>query len=160
MSIRLESPADAGQLDLLRELLREYQRSLGVDLCFQNFEQELADLPGDYAPPQGRLILGWVDDAPACCVALRRHDAESAEMKRLYVRPAFRGRGLGVLLARTVMEDARSRGYRRLLLDTLPEMKEAHALYTALGFRDIAPYTNNPVAGSRFMGLELSPTGA
>ncbi len=155
----LITPQTREELDTLRSLLREYQLSLGVDLCFQNFEQELAGLPGDYAPPHGRLILGLIDGEAACCVALRRHDAESAEMKRLYVRPAYRGRGLGVLLARTVIEEARIRGCRRLLLDTLPEMKEAQSLYSALGFHDVPAYTVNPVPGSRFMALELRAKG-
>jgi ribosomal protein S18 acetylase RimI-like enzyme len=138
-----------------RELLLEYQGALGVDLCFQNFADELERLPGDYAPPDGRLYVAWVDAEAAGCVALRRFDPFTAEMKRLYVRPPHRGRGLGLALARQALEDARSLGYRRVVLDTLPSMQQAQALYAALGFRDIEQYNANPISGTRFLGLNL-----
>jgi ribosomal protein S18 acetylase RimI-like enzyme len=130
-----------------------------VSLCFQGFEAELAGLPGDYAPPRGRLYLALVGGKPAGCVALRPLFHRDAEMKRLYVRPAYRGSGLGRLLATRIVEDARALGYDTLKLDTLPQMKAAHRLYRALGFRDTAAYCDNPVAGVRFMALDLSAAG-
>jgi putative acetyltransferase len=150
-------------------LFREYAASLGVDLSFQSFEQELASLPGDYAAPDGRLFLAVLDEAPtaelgrssstspriAGCIALRKIDAETCEMKRLYVRPEFRGHGAGRALAQAVIEAAREIGYRRMRLDTLPQMTEAQALYCALGFREIAAYRHNPIVGSRYFEIEL-----
>ncbi|HLX22503.1 MAG TPA: GNAT family N-acetyltransferase [Usitatibacter sp.] len=151
----LASPGTPAELDLVRELFREYQQSIGTDLCFQNFESELATLPGAYAPPRGRLYLGISSGEGACCAGLRACDEAAAEMKRLYVRPQHRGLGYGLALANTLIADARSLGYRRLVLDTLPAMKAAQAMYEALGFRDIEPYTFNPIAGTRYMGLDL-----
>jgi GNAT superfamily N-acetyltransferase len=152
------------QLPAVRELLREYQSWLGVDLCFQDFEQEMAELPGAYAPPEGRLYLAWLGSELASepagkrlagCVALRRHDAQSAEMKRLYLRRAFQGQGFGKLLAQRVMADARQIGYLRLLLDTLPMMQSAQAMYAKLGFEETAAYVYNPVEGVKYMALDL-----
>lgn len=153
--LRLTRPVEGPEIDVVRTLFREYQASLGVDLCFQNFESELASLPGAYAPPRGRLYLGLSGSDAACCVAFRPHDADTAEMKRLYVRPAFRGFGFGRVLARAVEDDARALGYARIVLDTLPSMAEAQAMYASLGFRDVPPYTANPVPGTRFLALEL-----
>ena len=138
-----------------RELFIEYQRGLGVSLCFQDFDAELAALPGDYAPPKGRLYLALARGRPAGCVALRPLFHRDAEMKRLFVRPVHRGSGLGRTLALRIIEDARALGYDFLKLDTLPNMKAAQRMYERLGFVDTAAYNDNPVGGVRFMALEL-----
>lgn len=139
----------------VRALFREYADSLGVDLCFQNFEKELADLPGDYAPPTGRLLVAMDETQLAGCAALRRVDDQVCEMKRLYVRPTYRGAGLGRKLAEAVIAAARDVGYGKMRLDTLPSMKEAIKLYHSLGFAEISSYRFNPVEGVKYMELEL-----
>ena len=145
-------PAATGaDVEQARRLFREYETSLGVDLCFQGFEQELAELPGKYAPPRGRLLLAVDDAAPAGCVALRPLDDAVCEMKRLYVRPPARGTRLGRLLAETIIGEARAIGYARMRLDTLPTMRDAIRLYRSLGFVEIALYYENPVVGTLFM---------
>ena len=150
--VQVETPQ---QIEEVRSLLREYEASLNVSLCFQGFEKELAELPGDYAPPRGRLILGRDGDQSAGCVALRGLDEETCEMKRLYLRPEFRGQGAGRRLARAVIQEARTLGYKRMRLDTLAAMRDAKALYESLGFKRIEPYYHNPHPGSEFMELEL-----
>jgi len=150
--VQAESPENLQQA---RGLFEEYAASLGINLCFQDFANELAGLPGDYAPPYGRLLLAREEGQIAGCVALRRIDAGICEMKRLYVRPACRGKGVGRELATAIIAEARRIGYAKMRLDTLPSMKEAIALYQSLGFRPIEPYRPNPIEGAIYMGLEL-----
>lgn len=155
MSVRIRPAAIPEDLAQVRALLREYEVELDVDLCFQGFEQEMAGLPGDYAPPQGALLVAEVEGAIAGCVALRPLAAGTCEMKRLYARPAFRGRRVGRALAEAAIAEARRIGYRAMRLDTLPVMSEAQGLYARLGFVDIAPYRDNPVPGARYLELDL-----
>jgi ribosomal protein S18 acetylase RimI-like enzyme len=155
LDLQLDDATTPAAVDVVRDLFREYERGLGIDLCFQNFEHELATLPGDYAPPGGRLVLARVTGEIAGCVALRRLDADACEVKRLYLRPQFRGGGRGRRLAQECIASARRLGYARMRLDTLPVMREAIALYRSLGFREIAPYRPNPVAGALYMELDL-----
>lgn len=146
-----------GESDLAvsRKLFQEYAAWIGIDLSFQNFDEELKRLPGDYAPPGGVLLIAWAEARPAGCVAVRRIDDRDCEMKRLYVRDVFRGLSAGERLAREAIEWARAASYRRMLLDTLPSMRSAHRLYERLGFVEIPAYRFNPVEGTRFMALEL-----
>lgn len=149
-------PFDAEtHLQVLRELLTEYVSSLGFDLAFQDFRSELAELPGDYAPPSGCILLAIDKSETAGCVALRKISNRVCEMKRLYVRPVFRGRGIGKLLVTSIILEATRRVYGRMRLDTVPSMLEAISLYKSLGFHDIAPYRHNPIPGARFMELTL-----
>jgi putative acetyltransferase len=138
-----------------RALFEEYAASLDFDLYFQNFQEELAGLPGDYAAPHGCLLLAWHGDQVAGCVALRKIEGDICEMKRMYVRPDFRNRGVGKTLARAIIAEAKKRGYLRMRLDTVPSMKEAQALYESLVFKKISPYRHNPIPGAAFMELIL-----
>ena len=148
-----ESPAQIAQA---RELFLEYAKSLNFSLCFQSFDQELAGLPGDYTPPEGRLLLAECEGELAGCVALHQLENGICEMKRLYLRPQFRGKGLGRMLAERIIAEARLIGYRRMRLDTVePVMQDAVAMYRKLGFREIAPYRANPNPGTLYMELEL-----
>jgi putative acetyltransferase len=145
--------AGADELELVRSLFREYGDSLGVDLSFQDFETELAELPWEYAS----ILLGLVDGRPCGCVAVRPLDVGACEMKRLFVRPDARGTGLGRALAEAAIERARALGFVRMRLDTLPSMEAARALYRSLGFAEIDPYRFNPIEGTSFMELRLRP---
>ena len=152
-ALQVQSPEEIASI---RELFLEYAQSLGFSLCFQSFDQELASLPGDYAPPEGRLLLAMRDGQSVGCVALHKLDSEVCEMKRLYVRPQFRGKGLGKELAERVIIEAREIGYKKLRLDTVePVMRTAVAMYRQLGFREIAPYRANPIEGALYMELLL-----
>src|SRR5215208_1734963 len=145
---------DIGQA---RTLFEEYASGLGISLCFQNFDRELANLPGDYAPPDGRLLLATENDQLAGCIALRRLAPGVCEMKRLFLRPAYRGKGRGKVLVESIIDEARKLGYTTVRLDTLPgRMDKAIALYQSIGFVEIAPYCENPVEGAKFMGLDLN----
>jgi ribosomal protein S18 acetylase RimI-like enzyme len=145
------------ELELVRELFREYASLLEVDLAFQGFDDELERLPGDYVPERrGALLLAWSDEACRGCVAVRAFDEQRCEMKRLYVRPSGRGLGLGRRLAEAAIERARALGFTQMLLDTLPQMSEARALYRSLGFVETAPYRFNPIPGTSFLALELT----
>ncbi len=146
-------------LQTVRQLFLEYQAGLGIDLCFQGFEAELAELPGAYAPPVGTLLLACIDDEPAGCCAMRplynTDHLNACEMKRLFVRPAFRGFGLGRLLVERVMSEGQLAGYTTMLLDTLSDMETARALYQEMGFVEVAPYYHNPIPGAHYLKVDL-----
>lgn len=157
--VTLSTPSGPADWDAIRGLLREYAAQLGVDLCFQDFETELAGLPGPYAPPRGALLIARVDGSLAGCCALRPLDhsdyANACEMKRLYVRPQYRGLGLGRQLAEAILDAARQAAYASVLLDTLSDMETARALYQDLGFIEIPPYYYNPIPGSHYLKADL-----
>jgi ribosomal protein S18 acetylase RimI-like enzyme len=153
--VEIKAADIACELDVVRQIFREYATSLEIDLCFQNFEEELASLPGKYQVPQGRLLLAWDEQMVVGCVALRPIDVQTCEMKRLYVRPQARGQQLGRRLAARICDEAKQAGYQRICLDTLPSMTAAIQLYEWLGFKRIGPYVFNPVKGAIFLGLEL-----
>lgn len=147
----------AADVEEVRRLFLEYQAAIGVDLCFQGFAEEVATLPGCYARPAGRLLLAVDDDSVSGCVALRPLEGLDCEMKRLYVRPSARGRGVGRLLTASLLNETREAGYARICLDTLPSMVEAQALYRSLGFVEVPPYCYNPIAGTSYMALSFKP---
>ncbi len=142
-------------IDDVKTLFTEYAASLGIDLSYQNYADEFASLPGKYAPPDGRLYIAYCGEIAAGCVGLRKIDTDACEMKRLYVREAFRGLHIGNRLVSRIILDAKTIGYRTMLLDTLPSMKSAQTLYRNLGFADIPPYYDSPIEGTRFMRLSL-----
>lgn len=155
--MRLIQAASNQEIQDARQLFEEYAAGLGFSLCFQNFDSELAALPGKYSPPTGRLLLAYADEKLAGCIALRSLESKICEMKRLFARPAFRGTGLGKFLIESMIDEARSIGYQRMRLDTLPgKMDAAISLYRTLGFREIEPYYDNPVEGALFMELTLT----
>jgi GNAT superfamily N-acetyltransferase len=162
--IELLSPATPELLEATRQIFREYAEALGIDLCFQNFDAELAALPGDYAEPGGALLLAYCDGELAGCGALRplpeADEANACEMKRLYVRRAFRRFGLGRLLAEALIDRARSRGYSAMLLDTLDDMEAARELYASLGFEEVPPYYYNPIPGAHYLRVGLEGPGS
>jgi putative acetyltransferase len=157
--IKLITPSTPAQFQATREIFSEYARQLGVDLCFQNFDSELESLPGDYAEPQGALLLAMVDGVLAGCCAMRPLDSSdypnACEMKRLYVRNSHRRLGLGRQLAEAILDAARVAGYHHMLLDTLTEMESARALYQDLRFEEIPPYYHNPLAGAHYLKVDL-----
>ncbi len=157
--IEVVTASTAPHLAMTREIFREYAQGLGVDLCFQNFDAELAGLPGEYAAPAGALLLAFVEEGLAGCGALRAITdvdyANACEMKRLYVRPAFRGHGLGRRLTQQLIDSAKTAGYSTLLLDTLDDMEAARGLYETLGFEEIPPYYFNPIAGAHYLKCSL-----
>ena len=155
--IRVAPVRSDSDLAAVRALFTEYQADVDCDVCFQGFAAEVASLPGPYALPSGRLLLALAAAVPAGCVALRALDDGRCEMKRLYVRPAYRGMKVGEALVAAVVAEAEALGYRQMLLDTLPSMRRAQALYERLGFRDVPPYRALPVAGARSMALDLAP---
>ena len=147
----------AAHIALVRQLFLEYAGSLGFSLCFQNFDKELAELPGDYAPPGGRLLLAEYEGQTAGCVAMHALEPGVCEMKRLYLRPQFRGKGLGRVLVERILAEAREAGYQRIRLDTVePVMKDAVVMYRRFGFREIPPYRENPMPGTLYLELELA----
>ena len=150
--IKAEKSEDINQV---KELFLEYADSLGFHLCFQNFEEEVKNLPGAYASPSGCILLAVVEEKAAGCAALRKIDDSLCEMKRLYVKPAFRGKAIGKNLAKAIIEEAKSIGYKAMRLDTISTMKEAVSLYKSLGFTEISPYRYNPVKGVKYMELIL-----
>jgi len=157
--IRLQAPDSPALIDATRELFAEYARALGIDLCFQHFDAELAALPGEYAAPNGGLLLAFVDGDLAGCGAFRplpdADIANACEMKRLYVRRAFRRFGLGRLLAQALIDGATQSGYSAMLLDTLDDMEAARGLYETLGFVEVPPYYFNPIAGAHYLKVTL-----
>ena len=151
----IEIKAAYDNLDAVRDLFREYAKGLGVDLCFQDFEQELSTLPGKYARPKGRLYLAYDQGEAIACIALRPIDERIGEVKRLYVKPTHRRQGLSKILVERIIDDARSLGYKRLVLDTLNTMTPAMNLYKSLGFVEIEAYYPNPLEGATYFALEL-----
>jgi len=160
--LTIEEVSSGAELEEVRSLFREYADSLGVDLCFQGFDQELRTLPGEYLRPKGRLLLARWKNQVAGCVALREIGPGVCEMKRLYLRPAYRSLGIGRTLALRCVSEASTAGYQSMRLDSLPSMTSALTLYRELGFQEIPPYRNNPVEGAVFLELQLgtSPVDA
>lgn len=153
--IQFQEDYSAKNVELIQQLFGEYQAGLGVDLDFQDFERELEKLPGDYSPPQGAILMCHYKGELAGCIALKSHTKDICEMKRLFVRPAFRKLSLGRLLSKELMKIAKNKGYKKMRLDSLPFMKPAQALYFSLGFREVPPYYPNPIEGTLYMEADL-----
>lgn len=154
--LRIKQATSAADIAAARDLIGEYQALLGIDLSFQDFDAEVRDLPGAYAPPRGRLLLAMHDAAPVGCVALRDAGGTRSEMKRLFVRPGARGLGVGNALVSHIIDEARAIGYAEIVLDTLPSMADAQRLYQQFGFHDIEPYCDNPIQGTRYLAKTLN----
>ncbi len=153
--VTIISAKTVAHINTARRLFREYENFLGVDLCFQDFEKELTRLPGKYAPPQGALLLPLVDEKAAGCVAVRKFETNICEIKRLFIRPHYRGDKIGRMLAEKIIDEAIKLGYSTMLLDTLPHLKEAMALYRSLGFKKRDPYYHNPLPDVVYWELDL-----
>ncbi len=153
--LKIKKAETKEEIEIIRELFLEYARSLNFDLCFQNFNEELANLPGGYSPPDGILLIGYWNNKPAGCVALRKLEENICEMKRLYVKSIFRGKNIGRALTEELVAGAIKLGYKKMRLDTVPSMPTAQKLYRSLGFYDIKPYRKNPVEGAICMELNL-----
>jgi len=153
--VRVVRALSEGDISNVRTLFTEYASSLGFDLSFQDFEKELAELPGEYSQANACLLLALESERVAGCVGIIKLSQGTCEMKRLYVRPAFRGKGIGKLLATSIIREAHKMGYKKMRLDTVPSMKEAIALYRSLGFKEIQAYRYNPIEGALFMELDL-----
>ena len=155
LRVKIIQAVNKNQITEIKDLFLEYARSLDFELCFQDFDKEMAELPGDYAPPDGRLFLAELEGESAGCIALRKFKEGICEMKRLYARPQFRGHNIGKMLVEKLISEARQIGYIKMVLDTVPSMQTAQKLYRSLGFYEIKPYRNNPVDGAIFMELIL-----
>jgi ribosomal protein S18 acetylase RimI-like enzyme len=153
--VNIISAGNKEDIESAKQLFLEYAKSLNFDLCFQGFDEELKNLPGDYSPPEGELLLAYSEGKLAGCVAFHKFENDICEMKRLFLRSEFRGQGIGRQLTVRVIDDAKKIGYKKMRLDTLPAMKEAIQLYKDLGFNEINPYRYNPIEGVCYMGLEL-----
>lgn len=154
--MKIVQATSVDEIATARTLFEEYAQSLGFSLCFQNFDQELANLPGDYEPPDGRLLLLYVNEEAGGCIAFRKIASATCEMKRLFLRPGFRGKGLGRILVEAAVEEARQLGYKRMRLDTVPgKMDDAISLYRSFGFKEIEPYYDTPLNQTIFMELDL-----
>lgn len=153
--LRIFPAATKEYIEQFHQLFREYEKYLDIDLCFQDFETELANLPGPYAPPEGSMLLAEYDNKIAGCVTLKKIGEGICEMKRLYVRPEFRGRDIGRKLAQAIIKEARKIGYVKMRLDTLKRLTEAISLYRSMGFKEIKPYVFNPLEDVVYMELEL-----
>ena len=155
MNTKIIQATEKNQISSVKELFLEYAESLNFKLCFQDFDKELESLPGDYSPPDGRLYIALYENKPVGCIALRKFMDSVCEMKRLYVRPQFRGNNIGKKLVELLIEDARKIGYKKMVLDTVPSMQTAQKLYRSFGFCEIKPYRINPVKGAKYMELKL-----
>ncbi len=153
--LKIREVSEDADVAAVRGLLQEYQDAPGIDFCFQGFDAELESLPGEYSAPEGRLLLAYHRGLSAACAALRPLAGADCELKRLYVRPAYRRQGVGRLLTTRLIREAKRTGYTRICLDTLPSMREAHLLYESLGFRPTDAYYQSPLRGVRFLALDL-----